>query len=414
MNQTNANPYRSSFMKEQAQEAWDYFCNTGYPSSKDENWRFSNPGSWLLQNIAPIVDKEDITREEFAKFIIPDTIPILILNDSVTIPSTLPEGIQIIEMERAENGDHDSMGSVADYHSSSFTAENMALFQNGIIIYIEDNVVLEKSIQLIHAIKGNADSRIYPRVFVNVGKNSEAEILQTETGGDDHNHFVNSVTEVIVNENACLKWTLIQERNIHTGQVSSFNVALKNNAFASYNTFEFGGGFIRRDIHTHFQSTGGDFEINSLFVPTAKQHMDIFSMIHHKSAHCSSRQLVKGVLGGSSSGVFRGLAYVYDKAEKTDAQQTNHNLLLSTKAKINSIPQLEIYEDDVKCSHGSTTGQIDEEAIFYFRSRGISRMEAMELMVKGFANEVVDKVLHDKFKIQIQESLIRKMEEMIQ
>ena len=414
MNQTNANPYRSSFMKEQAQEAWDYFSNTGYPSSKDENWRFSNPGSWLLQNIAPIVDKEDITREEFENFIIPDTIPILILNDSVTIPSTLPEGIQIIEMERAENGDHDSMGSVADYHSSSFTAENTALFQNGIIIYIEDNAVLEKSIQLIHAIKGNADSRIYPRVFVNVGKNSDAEILQTETGGDDHNHFVNSVTEIIVNENACLKWTLIQERNIHTGQVSSFNVALKNYAFASYNTFEFGGGFIRRDIHTHFQSTGGDFEINSLFVPTAKQHMDIFSMIHHKSAHCSSRQLVKGVLGGSSSGVFRGLAYVFDKAEKTDAQQTNHNLLLSTKAKINSIPQLEIYEDDVKCSHGSTTGQIDEEAIFYLRSRGISRMEAMELMVKGFANEVVDKVLHNKFKIQIQESLIIKMAEMIQ
>jgi Fe-S cluster assembly protein SufD len=266
---------------------------------------------------------------------------------------------------------------------------------------------------LIHAIKGDADSRIYPRVFVNVGKNSEAEILQTEIGGDDHNHFVNSVTEVNVNENARLKWTLIQERNIQTGQVSSFNIALKTNSFASYNTFEFGGGFIRRDIHTHFQSTGGDFEINSLFVPTAKQHMDIFSMIHHKSAHCSSRQLVKGVLGGSSSGVFRGLAYVYDKAEKTDAQQTNHNLILSPKAKINSIPQLEIYEDDVKCSHGSTTGQIDEEAIFYLRSRGISRMKAMELMVKGFANEVVDKVLHDKFKIQIQESLIRKMEEMI-
>ncbi|SVC38680.1 uncharacterized protein METZ01_LOCUS291534, partial [marine metagenome] len=387
---------------------------TGYPSSRDENWRFSNPSSWLLENARTVSDKENITKEEFAKFIIPDTIPILILNDSVSIPSKLPEGIKIIEMEGAESVHHDSTGSVADYHSSSFTAENMALFQNGIVIHIQDNTVLEKPIQLIHIIKGNADSRIYPRVFVNVGKNSEAEIFQTETEGDDHNHFVNSVTEVIVNENARLKWTLMQDRNMQTGQVSSFNVALKNNAFASYNTFEFGGGFIRRDIHTHLQSQGGDFEINSLFVPTAKQHMDIFSMIHHKSAHCSSRQLVKGVLGGSSSGVFRGLAYVYDKAEKTDAQQTNHNLILSPKAKINSIPQLEIYEDDVKCSHGSTTGQIDEEAIFYLRSRGIGRMEAMELMVKGFANEVVDKVGHENFKIQIQESLIRKMEEMIQ
>ena len=413
MNQIQTRPFRSTFMQNQAQKAWDYFNDTGYPSSNDENWRFSNPSSWLLANVVILSGKEDITKEEFAKFIIPDTIPILILNDSTTIPSKLPEGIKIIEMEGAENVHHDSTGSIADFHSSSFTAENMALFQNGIVINIQDNTVLEKPIQLIHIIKGDADSRIYPRVFVNVGKNSEIAILQTEAGGDNHHHFVNSVTEVIVNENARLKWILIQDRNMQTGQVSSFNVALKNNAYASYNTFEFGGGFIRRDIHTYLQSQGGDFEINSLFVPTAKQHMDIFSMIHHKSAHCSSRQLVKGVLGGSASGVFRGLAYVYDKAKKTDAQQTNHNLILSKKAKINSIPQLEIYEDDVKCSHGSTTGQIDKEAIFYLRSRGIGRMEAIELMVKGFANEVVDKVDHEQFKASIQKALLRKMEGMI-
>jgi len=414
MTKTQAIPYRSTFLTKQAQEAWNYFNKIGYPSSQDENWRFSNPMPWLLHSVVPVVDKEDFSQEEFANYIIPNSIPILILNDTISIFNELPEGIKVMDIALEENGDIDSMGSIADYHRSSFTAENMALFQNGIVIHIQDNTVLEKPIQMIHAIKGNADSRIYPRVFVNVGKNSEAEILQTETGGDDHNHFVNSVTEVIINENAQLKWTLIQKRNVQTGQVSSFNVALKNNAYASYNTFEFGGGFIRRDIHTYLQSQGGDFEINSLFVPTAKQHIDIFSMIHHKSAHCSSRQLVKGVLGGSASGVFRGLAYVYDKAKKTDAQQTNHNLILSKKAKINSIPQLEIYEDDVKCSHGSTTGQIDEEAIFYLRSRGIGRMEAIELMVKGFANEVVDKVAHEKFKFQIQESLIRKMEEMIQ
>ena len=123
--------------------------------------------------------------------------------------------------------------------------------------------------------------------------------------------------------------------------------------------------------------------------------------------------VIKGILGGSSSGFFRGLAHVYDEAKKTDAQQTNHNLLLSSKARMNSIPQLEIYEDDVKCSHGSTTGQIDEDAIFYLRSRGISRIDALELMVKGFANEVVDKVAHEQFKASIQKALLRKMEGMI-
>ena len=147
MNQTTAKPYRSSFMKEQAQEAWDYFSNTGYPSSKDENWRFSNPASWLLQNIDPIVDKEDITKEEFATYIIPDTIPILILNDTISIPKKLPKGVRIMDMARAKSENYSSMGTVADYHTSPFSAENTARFQNGIVIHISKNTVLGKPLQ---------------------------------------------------------------------------------------------------------------------------------------------------------------------------------------------------------------------------------------------------------------------------
>ena len=414
MNQTQITPYRSSFLTQQASEAWNYFTNTGYPRSRDENWRFSNPGPWLLKSATLAVMGEEFTPEEFSSYIIPDTIPILILNDTILIPSELPEGIQVMDMTRASSEHHASMGSVADYHTSPFSAENTALFQDGVVIYIPENTVVKKPLQLIHAIKGSEDSRIYPRVYVHVEADSELEILQTETGGDDHHHFVNSVVEAIVHENARLKWTLIQERNIKTGQVNSFNIALKKNATAIYNTFEFGGGFIRRDIHAHLHSTGGDFEINSLFVPAGKQHMDIFSMVHHESANCNSRQLVKGILGESSRGVFRGIAHVYKEANKTDAKQTNHNLLLSPKARMNSIPQLEIYANDVKCSHGSTTGQIDEDAVFYLRSRGISPMEALELLVKGFANEVVDKVENDKFKTHIQKALIQKMYEVIQ
>jgi Fe-S cluster assembly protein SufD len=415
MNKTQALSHRSTFLTKQAQEAWNYFNKSGYPSAKDENWRFSNPSPWLLKSLVPLTDKEDIKREEFGSYIISGTIPIIILNDSVSILNTLPEGVQIMDMEQADSEFLMDLplGSIADIHTSSFSAENTALFQNGIIITISENTVLEKPIQLIYSIKRNKDSRIYPRIYVYVGSSSQIEILQTEVGDDDCQHLVNSVTEVFIQENSQLKWTLMQKWNVQTSQVSSFNIALEKNASASYNTFEFGGGFIRREIHSHLQSRGGDFAINSLFVPTAKQHIDIFSIVHHKGSHCSSRQLIKGVLGGSSSGVFRGLAHVYDKSKKTDAQQTNHNLLLSNKARMNSIPQLEIYEDDVKCSHGSTTGQIDEDAVFYLRSRGISRMDALELMVKGFANEVVDKVDHEQFKVSIQKALLRKMEGMM-
>ncbi len=413
MNQRQIIPYRQTFLREQAQEAWNYFSKTGYPNPKDENWRFSNPNSWLLKSASLAEKDEEFTSEEFSPHIIQGTIPIRILNDSVSIPEKLPEGIQILDLAQAKSENYGSIGSVADYQTSSFSAENTALFQNGIIIHILENTVLGKPIQLIHAIKGNADSRIYPRIYVHVGSGSELEILHTETGGDNHHHFINSVTEAIVDDNARLKWTLTQERNIKTCQINSFNIELKKNAVAIYNTFEFGGGFIRRDIHAHLKSAGGDFVINSLFIPTAKQHIDIFSRVHHESAHCNSSQLVKGVLGGSSRGVFRGIAHVYKEANKTNAQQTNHNLLVSPKARMNSIPQLEIYANDVKCSHGSTNGQIDEDAVYYLRTRGINRMEALELLVNGFCNEVVDKVESKEFRAHIQKAMIQKMEGMI-
>ena len=135
MTKTQAIPYRSTFLTKQAQEAWNYFNKMGYPSSQDENWRFSNPMPWLLHSVAPVVDKEDFSQEEFANYIIPNSIPILILNDSVSIPEKLPEGIQILDLAQAKSENYGSMGSVADYHTSSFSAENTALFQNGIIIF---------------------------------------------------------------------------------------------------------------------------------------------------------------------------------------------------------------------------------------------------------------------------------------
>ena len=415
MNQIETTPYRSSFLAQQAEEAWKYFSKTGYPTSRDENWRFSNPNPWLLKSAPFAAEGEEFSMEEFSNYIIPDTLPIFIVNNTISISNQMPVGIQVMDMIQAvnENFVNGFVGSVIDSHFSPFSAENTALFQNGVVINVPENMVVEKPLQLIHLIRGNTNSRIYPRVYVNIEPGSEIQIIQTEIGDDEHHHFVNSVIETVVHENAKLKWTLMQQRNSHTGQISSFNIKLGQNAAAIYNTYEFGGGFIRRDINAYLHSKGGDFEINSLFVPTAKQHMDIFSIVHHESPHSTSRQLVKGVLGGSSSGVFRGLAHVYPDAKKSNAQQTNHNLLLSSKSRMNSIPQLQIYEDDVKCSHGSTTGQLNKEAIFYLRSRGIDRMAAIGLMVKGFANEVVDKIENNKLKANIQKALVQKMDGII-
>ena len=408
-------PYRSTFFVQEAADAWKYFQETGYPDSKNENWRFSNPTPWLNLYGERISSDNDF-EEGLSSYIIQNSIPIFITNEKLEGPQSLPEGIQVINIDAASKGEmsKDSFMDVADYHTSSFVAENTALFQNYIFIHIAEDIKPEHPIHLIHLVKAESGCRLFPRIHVNIAPGAEIEIWKTEIGLDNASHFINLVTEVVICENAHLKWTNSQEMNHNTGHISSFNISLKKDASAKYNSFEFGGGFVRNDIHTHFDEPNGDCEINSLFIPSGKQHIDISTMVHHKNPLCSSRQLVKGILSGNSTAVFRGLANVYKDAGKTDAQQNNKNLILSPSARVNSIPQLEIYEDDVKCSHGSTTGQIEEEALFYLQSRGINRTDAMGLMVRGFANEVVDKVENQDMKGYIQNSLIQKMEGMIQ
>ena len=408
-------PPRSSFLMGEATQAWEYFQERGYPNSKNENWRFSNPEAWL-QKDAPRVQKNgQNSLQKFSGLIQPYTTPVFIFNDSVVIPDELPEGVKIVRLysEIQENPTGETIGGVADFHISPFIAENMALFQDCTVINISEGRKIENPIHIIHLIQAEYTQRIFPRLFLNVGDGSEITIWETELGNDGNPHFINSVTESIIHENAHLKWTTIQQRNKETGQISSFNATLEKNATVCFSSFEFGGGFIRRDINIYLHSIGSECELNSLFVPTGKQHVDISTVVHHESPHCNSRQLVKGILGDKSSGVFRGLANVYKKAEKTDAQQSNKNLILSPKARMNSIPQLEIYEDDVKCTHGSTTGQIDEDSLFYLQSRGINRKDAAKLMVRGFANEVVEKAGHSQLKEKIQTALAEILEEVI-
>lgn len=408
-------PYRTAFLQDQAKASWDHYNTIGYPNSKDEEWRFSNPNPWLLSN--PIInDKKTILPINGSSYdIIDNAIPIIIYDNNISIPENLPDGIEIFDMHQAEekkilNG---SIGTVEDYHSSVFSAENMALFSNGILIYVHDNIKINHPIQIIHDISHKENSKLYPRIYLNMGVNSHAEICETEISNDDNQHYVNSVIEIVMHENSNLDWTLLQNLNFKTGHISSFNLALEKNSEINYNFYDYGGGFIRRNIDVNFFDPGSSLNVNGLFLLSKKQHVDIFSKINHKSLACYSNQLIKGVLSDSASGVFRGLAHVENQAKKTNAKQANHNLLLSPNAKINSIPILEIYEDDVQCAHGSTTGQIDEEAIFYLQSRGLNRNDAIELIVRGFTDEIINKINNDNFKNMVKNIMIEKMNNVI-
>ena len=416
MNSINNYNIRSKFLKKNAQFAWEKFSDFGgYPTSGMEEWRFSNPEDWLLKNISFKTKKEVMDVETLQPYLIPDTITIFIANDSIFLKDPIPNDISILKMSTnlKDNLVRKSIGEIATYHSSSFNFENLALFREGLLLDISKNFNSNKPIHIINAIKSDGSHKMFPRIYVNIGSNSKISIIQSDLGLDDNNHYFNTVTEVVVNENAHLTWTHFQKRNLKSSEINSFNILLRSNSFANYSTFEFGGKMIRKEIHSYLQSEGVTFECNNLFIPTKNQHIDIFSKIHHKAPHCNSNHLVKGILGEKSKGVFRGLAHIYPGAKKTNAKQTNNNLLLSDKAKMNSIPQLEIYEEDVKCSHGSTTGQIEDDAIFYLQSRGINIEDARKLMIKGFADELINKVDNEYLRKEINIVLRKKFEELI-
>jgi len=404
-------PYRTIFLEEFAKSSWEHLQHIGYPNSNDEEWRFSNPNPWILSNKFNKIKKNNFPIEHDVNESIDNYLTIRICDNNISIPKRLPDGIEIFDMFQGmeKNILDGAIGSVSDYHNTAFSAENMALFNNGILIYVHKNFTLEKPLQIIHEISNNENMQLYPRIYLNMGINSNVEIYETQISNDNKQYYINSVIEVVMHENSNLNWTLLQNLNCNIGHLSSFDLGLEKNAELKYNFYDFGGGFIRRDINVNFYEPGASLDLNGLFVLSKKQHIDIFSKINHKFSECSSNQLVKGVLFDSSSGVFRGLAHVENKAKKTNANQANHNLLLSPNAKINSIPILEIHEDDVKCTHGSTTGQIDGEAIFYLQTRGINRNDAIRLIVRGFIDEIVNKIKNDNFKNYVKKILIEKM-----
>ena len=407
--QVNKTPYRTIFLEEFAKSSWDYFQQIGYPNSKNEEWRFSNPNPWILPNKFDANKKDDSLINYTTNKNTDDSLLIKIYDDNILIPKELPIGVEILDVFQAiEKKMLDgSIGSVADYHNSAFSAENMALFNNGILIYIHKNVRLDKPLQIVYEINNNV--QLFPSFYLSIGENYSVEVLESEISGNDDKHYINSVFEVVAHNNSSINWTKFQNLNFNTAHISSFDLALEKNTRVNYNFYDFGAGFIRRDININFYEPGSTLDLNGLFSLSKKQHVDIFSKINHLAPECSSNQLVKGVLSDSSSGVFRGIANVKNQAKKTSANQLNHNLLLSPNAKINSIPILEIYEDDVQCSHGSTTGEIDQDAIYYLQTRGISRKDAIELIVKGFSDEVINKIQNNNFKNKIQNIILEKL-----
>jgi len=289
-----------------------------------------------------------------------------------------------------------------------FNALNTAFTTDGVSIEIAKNAIIEEPIQLIYVTTGTAVLSSVRNILV-ANENSDATVVMGYYGEQADSNFTNVVTEIKVKQNASLSIHKIQHENNTNFHINTETVSQDRDSRFSLSTSTFSGAIVRNNVYVHVDGENAETNLYGLYLTDEKQLVDNHTVIDHKVPNCNSNELYKGVLDGQSTGVFNGKVFVREQAQKINAFQSNGNVLLSDNASMNSKPELEIYADDVKCSHGSTTGQIDEEAIFYLRARGISEKSAKSLMINGFVGEVVEQISNEIIREHITKLMAKKL-----
>jgi Fe-S cluster assembly protein SufD len=388
--------YFSKSLHPYRKEAFTQLEKTGFPTQKWENWRFTNvsnisDGEFMISEISDAPQ----TTPDIDSYQMEGVDTVVIYNGHYQKDiSSIPNGVNLLSgseyMER-KNGNFDRA------NNSPFDLLNTAFTDSGMCIVLEKNTLVKSPIRILFISNGDRSIMVNPRVNVDIGESSSLTFIEQHVG-DATSFFQNESVFITLGDNAQLNHVRIQSNSEFTQNISNLNI--NQAADSQYEFFQLvdGSKLGRSDICVQLDGENAQCNINSLTLSKNNQHIDNNIIVNHNSAQTHSSQFVKSILFDTSTGVFNGRAVVHENAQKITAQQTNKNILLSKKAKMNANPQLEIYADDVKCSHGSTTGQIDEEALFYLQSRGINKQDAMELMVVGFANEVLDKIPHPEIK----------------
>lgn len=372
-------------------ENFNEFKKEGIPTSKQEFWKFTNPS---------IIKDSEFTLGHYSEFE-DDKFDIIVVN-----------GKLIKKTEEIQNKNiQDSLAEKLIEHEvfkktgNPFINLNNAFSTEGCVVSFKDNV--EKEINILNIIDNTSSEQItHPRIIVNVGKNSNISVLEEMRFLGNKNNLVNSVTNFHIEEGSKVEHIIIDDRSENTYQISNILVKQKRDStFSSYN-YSNGKKLARRDFIIELKERGAHCDLRGVYLAEQNNHIDHHTIIEHEKEHCTSNELYKGILSGKSTAVFNGRIHVHKAAQKTDAIQSNQNLLLSDNAIIHTKPELEIYADDVKCTHGATIGQLDEKGIFYLRARGIKREEAQKMMMRAYIGEVLSGMKNNETKEMLLEKII--------
>lgn len=402
-------------------EAIERFEQTGFPTRKDEEWKYTSLNSLVKTDYSVFPKAETaIEFKEVKKYFLHEieSYKIVFIDGvySSFLSDTTHEGSDICILSSALKQPKYKMivdhyfGTVAS-ESDSMTSLNTAFSKEGVFINIPKNTVVPKPIQVLYFSTGSEkEIMLQPRNLIVVGENSHVQIYERHQNLSDNVVLTNAVTEIFAAKRAIVDAYKIQNDKDSSSLIDNTYVQQKESSIVSVNTYSFGGNITRNNLEFHHEGQHITSNLNGITVIGGKQHVDNHTLVHHKQENCESHELYKGIFDERSTGVFNGKVIVDKEAQKTNAFQQNDNILIGDKSSINTKPQLEIFADDVKCSHGCTIGQLDDKALFYMQSRGIPEKEAKGLMLFAFCNEAVEKIKIPALKSRIIKLLAKKLD----
>ncbi|WP_338732525.1 Fe-S cluster assembly protein SufD [Mangrovimonas cancribranchiae] len=400
-------------------QAIKLFEQEGFPTKKDEAWKYTSLKSVLKHDYSLFPKQEtSIEYKDIKKYLIHDidSYKIIFVDGKYSsyLSETTHDGIDVCLMSAALAKPKYRL-VIENYFNKAATKDslsslNTAFSSEGAYIHISKNKLVEKPIQIVHFSTGNeAALMLQPRNLIVVDENSHVQIIERHQSLTDNPVLTNSVTEIFANKRAIVDYYKIQNDNQNASLIDNTFIKQKQESHASVHTFSFGGKLTRNNLNFYQNGERMDSTLKGITIIGDKQHVDHNTLVHHIEPNCESHQDYKGIFGDSATGVFNGKVVVEKEAQKTNAYQSNNNILVSDKATINSKPQLEIFADDVKCSHGCTIGQLDESAMFYMRSRGIPEKEARALLMYAFSNNVLESVKIPEIKQRITKLIANKL-----
>ncbi|NIW35184.1 MAG: Fe-S cluster assembly protein SufD [Gemmatimonadetes bacterium] len=381
----------------------------GFPTVRDEEWKFTNLAPLARKQFSLPTGPAEITLDDLEGLVFrgQEWARLVFVNgryvSELSAECAQPGGVIACSLAQSLEFNRDlveaHLGQYLDFETDFFAALNTAFLQDGAFVYVPPNSEVERPIHLIYLTTDTGAATVtHPRNLLIADRGSQAAVIEEYVGLSDNEYFTNSATEIVAAENANFEHYRIERESVKAFNIGAVRAQQARSSAVGCHGVLLGGTLVRNNVHPVLEGEGADCLVNGVYLPRGTQHMDNFFWVEHASPHCGSRQFYNGILNDKARGVFSGRILVHKPAQKTDAKQTNRNLLLTDSAQVDSKPQLEIYADDVKCTHGATIGQLDEDAIFYLRSRGVPEQTARTLLLFGFATENLERMKQEPIR----------------